>query len=160
MATSTAYSTTDMAMLKTNTDLYSSSVGFSLRMRVCEKPLSTTTSAMAVKKVMMAITPKSSGMRSRATTMLTTICSSIDPTFSAMLHATPAATLSFSSPLPIRSYQLFAWLFLSRMSPTHAISTYDAPRSGEKLPPTLTRRSSSCSCSVSSITSMASARKW
>ena len=60
---------------------------------VCEKPLSTIASATEVKKVMIAITPKSAGASCRATTMLTTICTTIERSFSLKLHATPFVTL-------------------------------------------------------------------
>ena len=79
--------------LKRSTELYSPSETFGLRINVCEKPLSTIVRATEVKKVSMAITPKSAGIRARATTMLTTICMTIDNSFSVKLHATPDATL-------------------------------------------------------------------
>ena len=46
----------------------------------------------------MAITPKSSGISRLATMMLTTICRSIVPAFSDMLHTTPLTTLFFKRP--------------------------------------------------------------
>lgn len=63
-------------------------------MSACENPLSVIDVAIAVKKVIIAITPKSSGASSRATMMLTAICSSVEPAFSDRLHTTPFATLS------------------------------------------------------------------
>jgi len=72
-------------------------------MSICEKPLSTTTSASDEKKVISAISPTSSGISSRATTIETTICNRMVPSFSPRLHATPLATLSRNSP-PIPRY--------------------------------------------------------
>ena len=71
-------------------------------MSICEKPLSTTTSASDEKKVISAISPTSSGISSRATTIETTICNRMVPSFSPRLHAT-LATLSRNSP-PIPRY--------------------------------------------------------
>ena len=71
-------------------------------MSICEKPLSTTTSASDEKKVISAISP-TSGISSRATTIETTICNRMVPSFSPRLHATPLATLSRNSP-PIPRY--------------------------------------------------------
>ncbi len=85
-------------MLNICTERYSSAVGDCLRISVCEKPLSTIASEIDVKNVIMAITPKSSGISRLATMMLTTICRSIVPAFSDMLHTTPLTTLFFKRP--------------------------------------------------------------
>ena len=61
-------------------------------------PLSTITSARDEKTTGMAIIPICSGVSNRRMTILTPICSNMEPTFSAILHATPLATLSRNSP--------------------------------------------------------------
>jgi len=69
-----------------------------LRISACEKPLSAITIATARKAVGIAITPMMAGFSSRRIVRLTASWRSIVPTFSAMLHATPLATLSLSCP--------------------------------------------------------------
>ena len=69
-----------------------------MRISACEKPLSTSTSATATTAVGIAMTPRMSRVSRRRIIRLTAIWRSIVPIFSAMLHATPRATLSFSSP--------------------------------------------------------------